>query len=158
MILETEGATFVAEWTAEEIKPDVPELAAGDINGDGVVDIADIVAVINKASGAELDATEYPGEPDINADGVVDIADIVAVINIASAPLRKRQKSHNPRQGASAPCFFAVFLARKECEGQRSVFLHKNFFIFLEQFDKTAKSPLTNEKNSDKMYHRSIIR
>ena len=84
MILETEGATFVAEWTAEEIKPDVPELAAGDINGDGVVDIADIVAVINKASGAELDAAEYPGEPDINADGVVDIADIVAVINIAS--------------------------------------------------------------------------
>ena len=84
MILETEGITFYTEWTAEEIKPDVPELAAGDINGDGVVDIADIVAVINKASGAELDAEAYPGDTDINADGVVDIADIVAVINIAS--------------------------------------------------------------------------
>ena len=55
-----------------------------DANGDGVVDIADIVAVINKASGAELDAEAYPGNTDINADGVVDIADIVAVINIAS--------------------------------------------------------------------------
>ena len=84
MLLETEGATFYTEWTAEEIIPDVPELAAGDINGDGVVDIADIVAVINKASGADLDAETYPGNTDINADGVVDIADIVAVINIAS--------------------------------------------------------------------------
>ena len=58
--------------------------ALGDINGDGVVDIADIVAVINAASGATLDPIMYPGEVDILADGVVDIADIVAVINIAS--------------------------------------------------------------------------
>ena len=84
MTLTSEGITFYTEWTAEEVTPDAPELSAGDINGDGVVDIADIVAVINKASGAELDAETYPGNTDINADGVVDIADIVAVINIAS--------------------------------------------------------------------------
>ena len=60
------------------------ELCEGDINADGVVDIADIVAVINAASGTELDPADFPSEPDLTNDGVVDIADIVAVINVAS--------------------------------------------------------------------------
>lgn len=60
------------------------EILSCDINGDDIVDIADIVAVINAASGAVLDCAVYPGNPDITGDGVVDIADIVAVINIAS--------------------------------------------------------------------------
>jgi hypothetical protein len=61
-----------------------PLYALGDVNGDGVVDIADIVAVINVASGTLLDPADFPGETDLTNDGVVDIADIVAVINIAS--------------------------------------------------------------------------
>jgi hypothetical protein len=84
MILTTEGITFYSVWTAEEVGGDTPALAEGDINGDGVVDIADIVAVINNASGTELDPEQYPGATDVTNDGVVDIADIVAVINIAS--------------------------------------------------------------------------
>ena len=63
---------------------EAPLYAQGDINGDGVVDIADIVALINAASGTVLDPAVYPGMTDLNSDEVVDIADIVAVINIAS--------------------------------------------------------------------------
>jgi hypothetical protein len=49
----------------------------GDVNGDGNVDISDIVAIINViASGEESKLA------DINGDNTIDISDIVAVINI----------------------------------------------------------------------------
>ena len=49
----------------------------GDVNNDGVVDIADVVAVLNTmASDADNPSA------DVNADKVVDIADVVAVLNI----------------------------------------------------------------------------
>lgn len=77
----------VLSMSATMADPVVTKVAApalGDINADGITDIADIVAVINAASGAALDPDEYPGQPDVTKDGVIDIADIVAVINIAS--------------------------------------------------------------------------
>lgn len=49
---------------------------SGDINGDGVVDILDINAVINNMLG---DDTEIAA--DINNDGVVDIFDVNEVVN-----------------------------------------------------------------------------
>lgn len=56
-------------------------LLLGDITGDGLVDIADINAIINvmlyKASPEML-----LGDPDITGDGNVDIADINACINL----------------------------------------------------------------------------
>ena len=48
----------------------------GDVNEDGDVDVADIVAVINYVLAASTDAAG-----DVNEDGDVDVADIVAVIN-----------------------------------------------------------------------------
>ena len=50
----------------------------GDVNGDGAVDIADVVAVYNIMAGNNLNA--YNG--DVNADGATDIADVVAIYNI----------------------------------------------------------------------------
>ena len=49
----------------------------GDANLDGVVDIADVVAVLN-AMANDLDAPQFK----VNDDNVVDIADVVAVLNI----------------------------------------------------------------------------
>ena len=51
--------------------------AKGDVNHDGVVDVADISAVIN-AMAEDGTNTQY----DVNGDGSVDIADISAVNNI----------------------------------------------------------------------------
>ena len=50
---------------------------AGDLNGDGKVDIADAVSVLNlMAEGIDNPAA------DLNADGKVDIADFVTVLNL----------------------------------------------------------------------------
>jgi hypothetical protein len=52
----------------------------GDLNGDGKVDIADAVTVLNiMATGV------YNAEADINGDQKVDIADFVTVLNIMAA-------------------------------------------------------------------------
>ena len=49
--------------------------------GDGTVDVADVVAIVNKI-------LEKPGEnfnemtADVNGDGVIDVSDVVGVVNI----------------------------------------------------------------------------
>ena len=47
-----------------------------DVNGDGVVNISDVVAVINQMAGT----MQYP-KADVNGDNSVDISDVVAIIN-----------------------------------------------------------------------------
>ena len=52
----------------------------GDLNGDGKVDIADAVSVLNiMASGA------YDAKADLNGDQKIDVADFVSVLNIMAA-------------------------------------------------------------------------
>ena len=49
----------------------------GDVNGDNMVDISDVVAIINQMAGI----ADY-ANADVNGDNMVDISDVVAVINI----------------------------------------------------------------------------
>ena len=49
----------------------------GDVNNDGTVDIADVVAVLNAMAGGTAQ-----GNADVNNDTAVDIADVVAVLSI----------------------------------------------------------------------------
>ena len=58
----------------EDLKPDVP----GDVNGDSVVNIADINAVIDIILGG----SGNPAVADVNGDKTVNIADINAIIDI----------------------------------------------------------------------------
>ena len=54
--------------------------AVGDLNGDGKIDIADAVTVLNiMASGEDNKAA------DVNGDGKVDIADFVTILNLMAA-------------------------------------------------------------------------
>ena len=54
--------------------------AEGDVNGDGVVDVADIASVISvMAEGADPASAI---SADVNRDGVVDVADIASIISI----------------------------------------------------------------------------
>ncbi|MEE0454197.1 MAG: dockerin type I repeat-containing protein [Sodaliphilus sp.] len=54
----------------------------GDINADGVVNVSDVTALINKILGT---ATYADATCDINADGVVNVSDVTALINIILA-------------------------------------------------------------------------
>lgn len=56
---------------------DVQTTPTGDADGDGIVDVADAVRIINLCLTGEYDA-----KADVDGDGVVDVADAVAVINI----------------------------------------------------------------------------
>lgn len=53
----------------------------GDVDGNGVVDIADVNIIINIVLGSD-DAAKYDGRADVTGDGVVDIADANEAINI----------------------------------------------------------------------------
>jgi len=50
----------------------------GDVNGDGIVSILDIILMINMV----LDNEEDQDSADINQDGVVDVLDIIMAVNI----------------------------------------------------------------------------
>ena len=62
---------------------------AGDVNGDGQVDVGDVMAIVNIM--ATVSAFTVPGgfaagsSPDVNGDGQVDVGDIMAIINIMAA-------------------------------------------------------------------------
>ena len=75
------------KWTQEDLKDEIikgyygeggyiPDIA-GDVNGDGTVDINDVVAVINHMAG-----TSTYDKSDVNGDKEVNINDVVSIINI----------------------------------------------------------------------------
>ena len=56
-------------------------LPKGDVNGDGVIDIADVNCIINVIL-ENAPASNFNGRADVNGDGTIDIADINTVIAI----------------------------------------------------------------------------
>ena len=57
------------------------EYARGDVNGDGIIDVEDVNAVINIILKV-VSADAYPGKADVNDDGIIDVEDVNSVINI----------------------------------------------------------------------------
>lgn len=58
--------------------------ALGDVNGDGIIDITDIVSIIRHVSRTRILTDEKFARADVNADNSVDIIDIVAIVRIIS--------------------------------------------------------------------------
>ncbi len=66
-------------------------LIPGDANGDGVVNVTDIVEIVNNILGHPSDKFD-PIAADVNGDGVVNVTDIVSVVNIIlSDPVAARE-------------------------------------------------------------------
>ena len=63
----------------------ITDVINGDSNGDGCVDVADIVVVANNILG-NTPANFIESAADVNGDGAVDVADIVALANILLHP------------------------------------------------------------------------
>ena len=57
----------------------------GDANGDGTVNAADIVEVVNYIKGIPSDKFKIE-EADANDDGTVNVADIVSIVNLLQSP------------------------------------------------------------------------
>ncbi|MBC8479115.1 MAG: hypothetical protein H8D46_01520 [FCB group bacterium] len=66
--------------------PDINSEILGDVNGDDVTNVQDIILVVN----AILDNIELTGEQfenaDVNTDGILDILDIVTFVNLILYP------------------------------------------------------------------------
>ncbi|MBR1804174.1 MAG: choice-of-anchor J domain-containing protein [Muribaculaceae bacterium] len=54
---------------------------AGDLNGDGNVDVSDVNLLINVVLG-KATAADLTGQADLNGDGICDVSDVNALINI----------------------------------------------------------------------------
>ena len=73
------------------IETDFKDEPQGDVNGDNVVDVADIASVISvMASGSGL-ANPLQQAADVNGDGVVDVADIATIISMMAAQARMQE-------------------------------------------------------------------
>ena len=78
----TESVSYVSENASFTVTvTEGQEEISGDVNGDGQVGIADIVAVTNVMASITTDA-DVKARADVNGDGQVGIADIVAITNI----------------------------------------------------------------------------
>jgi YD repeat-containing protein len=59
----------------------VKRVVIGDANGDGMVDVADVVAIVNKILDKASDSFVFEAA-DVNNDSVIDVSDVVGVVNI----------------------------------------------------------------------------
>lgn len=57
------------------------DMMAGDVNGDGVLDVADVVMMVEFIMGKEPEGF-IEGLADLNGDGIIDVKDVVVLINL----------------------------------------------------------------------------
>ena len=73
-----EAATTLGDGSALFITTSMgSDYIPGDINGDGILDILDVVSLVNAVLGGE-----YIASGDINGDGVLDVLDVVSLVNV----------------------------------------------------------------------------
>ncbi len=64
------------------------EPVLGDVNGDGIVDVADIASIISVMAGDTIsNGVDIAKTADVNADGSVDVADIATVISVMAGEI-----------------------------------------------------------------------
>ena len=73
------------------IETDFKDESKGDVNGDFVVDVADIASVIDVMADSVGADPESARKADVNGDGVVDVADIATIIDVMAASARRHE-------------------------------------------------------------------
>ena len=89
-LMPARKATLVAHFNFNPASPEDPEgdgtqdnvqtTQTGDVTKDGVINVKDVVAVINRCLDSE---SEEVGLYDVTGDGKVDVKDVVQVINLS---------------------------------------------------------------------------
>jgi hypothetical protein len=72
------------------IETDFKDEPRGDVNGDFVVDVADIASVIDVMADSVGADPVSARNADVNKDGVVDVADIASIIDEMAASTRRQ--------------------------------------------------------------------
>ena len=67
-----------SEWTCDT---GFSSTTQGDVNGDGAIDVLDVVIVIGIIIENHIPTDDELSAADINGDGIVDILDIVLLVN-----------------------------------------------------------------------------
>ena len=75
-----EAQNYDISYVNGKLTIEAPALTPGDANGDGTVNAADIVEVVNYIMGSPS-AGFNEKAADVNGDGVVNAADIVSIVN-----------------------------------------------------------------------------
>ena len=75
----TSSDTKVMESQSQPLK--IKVLKKGDVNGDGLVNIADVVCIINHLN-TMTNQVFYKSVANVNQDNLINIADVVSLINI----------------------------------------------------------------------------
>ena len=83
------GAEAPGYFTYKAAQPDQMK---GDVNGDNVVDVADIASVISVMADGSGIANPLRQAADVNGDGTVDVADIATVIDIMAEKARRQRE------------------------------------------------------------------
>ena len=78
LIVNTDGTKPAVQSTQSKIT--IEDYTKGDVDGDGVIDLADAVLIINHYVGKPV-AKFNEKAADVDGDGVVDLADAVRIIN-----------------------------------------------------------------------------
>lgn len=94
LIVYSNGSKPTVQETQTSITVTVENYQKGDVDGDGVVDLADAVLVINHYVGKPV-TTFIEKAADVDGDGVVDLADAVLIINYYVGKIPNLSRSVN---------------------------------------------------------------
>jgi len=79
---EVDGIGYEADFGFILLVEEDSQLLPGDVNGDNIVNILDIVIVANYTLGQAEFTEDQIQAADLNGDGTINILDIVQIINI----------------------------------------------------------------------------
>ena len=79
------GEIFETPWYINIINPEEEQAGAlGDLNGDGTVNVIDIVMLISCILGQSCFELYPGGQADLNSDGTFNIYDIISIVELAN--------------------------------------------------------------------------
>ena len=58
------------------------DVVLGDLNGDGIINILDVIVEVNIILGAVVPTPQQESAGDLNTDGTIDILDIILLVNL----------------------------------------------------------------------------
>jgi hypothetical protein len=81
-VMQKNNRTYVVDPAGNIAKNVVIQKIDCDINGDDLITIADVTALVNIILGKSTEGQFRPQAADVNGDGLVTIADVTALVNI----------------------------------------------------------------------------